>query len=131
MQQSGNPVDMNRIFQIESSGNPGAHNKTTDARGLGQITPIALKDYNNHNPTNQFGPNDLWNPDVNWQVSNWTYNKRIPQMLKTYNLPDTTENRIYAYHDGIGNLKDGNISSEAEDYVNKYNTLGAQNGNSQ
>ena len=129
--QSPFVMDTNRIFQIESSKNPKAHNKATDARGLGQITPIALKDYNQNNPNNQFTADDLWNPDVNWHITNWTYNQRIPQMLKTYKIPDTVENRIRTYHDGIGNVLKGNTSPYITGYVNKYNNLGVQNGTSQ
>ena len=130
LQAVGPIVDMNRIAQIESSNNPNVGTNSVGATGLNQIRPIALKDYNNNNPNNQFTQDDLNNPDVNWHVGNWTYNKRIPQMLKIYGIPDTTENRIRTYHDGIGNVKNGKTSQVAKDYITKYNNLGAQNGNS-
>ena len=38
---------MNYIYEIESSNNPAAYNKRSKATGLGQITPIALKQFNN------------------------------------------------------------------------------------
>ncbi len=34
------------IIQVESSGNPGAYNPHTNARGIAQITPICVQDIN-------------------------------------------------------------------------------------
>lgn len=96
-------VNMKAIALIESSGNPYAHNKQDDSRGLYQITPICLTEYNNFNKT-QFTMDDLWDIDVNTMIADWYINKRIPQMLRYYKVEDTIENRITAYNAGISYL---------------------------
>ena len=130
-QATGLTIDMNRIAQIESSNNPNVGTNSAGATGLHQVRPIALQQYNNYNPNNQFTQKELNNPDVSWQVANYLYNKDIPRQLKTFGIPDTVENRIYAYHDGPTNLKNGTTSAAADAYIKQYNQLGAQNGNSQ
>ena len=54
------PVNYDAIAQIESSGNPKAFNKKSKARGLLQITPIALADWNQMNPKQTYSEKDLF-----------------------------------------------------------------------
>ncbi len=120
----GAPVDLNKLFQIESSFIADAHNKGTNARGLGQITPVALAEYNLHNKT-AYRPEDLFSADLNRDVSDWYVNKRIPQMLAAYNIPDTLPNRLISYNAGIGVLKQNlagkrALKPETVDYLKKY-----------
>lgn len=113
-------VDIDTIIQIESSGNPNAYNKGSQARGLMQITPICLKEYNSFNRAS-FNLSDLFVPEINIKIGTWYINKRIPQMLRYYKIEDTINNRLIAYNFGIGNLKNGvPLPKETRDYIKKY-----------
>jgi hypothetical protein len=112
-------VDMNKIYSIESSNNPQAHNKSSNAKGLGQITPIVLKEWNNFHPKDKHSDADLFNADTNKKIASWYMNKRIPQMLKAKKLKDTPENRLVAYNAGISKV--GKIlPRETQQYLKKY-----------
>jgi hypothetical protein len=50
-------------------------------------------------------------------------NTRIPQMLKAYKIPDTIDNRLWAYNAGIGNVKKGRLPKETRNYIRKYHKL--------
>lgn len=118
-------VDMNKIYSIESSNNPNAYNHNSGARGLGQVTSVGLADYNQLNPKAPYKQEQLFDPVVNSQVSNWTMNQRIPQMLNAYSIPDTVENRLIAYNWGIGNLRkmtqgQAQLPLETSNYIKKY-----------
>jgi len=63
-------VSIQKIIQIESSGNPKAFNKHSKARGLMQITPICLKHYNYRHDTN-IKEEDLFDPKINITVGSW------------------------------------------------------------
>lgn len=118
--QAANNIDMNKIYQIESSGNPNAYNRTSGARGLGQITPIVLKEWNNMNPKNKYTTNALNDKVVNMKISDWYMNKRIPQMLKAKGLQDTIKNRLIAYNAGIGHVGKSILPKETFNYIQKY-----------
>jgi hypothetical protein len=112
-------VDMNKIYSIESSNNPQAHNKSSNAKGLGQITPIVLKEWNNFHPKEKHSDADLFNADTNKKIASWYMNKRIPQMLKAKGLKDTIDNRLIAYNFGIRGV--GKIlPRETKQYLDKY-----------
>lgn len=115
-------VNLDYIANIESSGNPLAYNKTSGARGLYQITPICLKDYNQFHKV-KIGMNDLFFPVKNKMVAEWYFAKRIPQLLKHYGLGDTVKNRLWAYNAGISKVKEGTMPSETADYIKKYAKL--------
>lgn len=114
------PIDMEQVYQIESSGNPKAYNESSQARGLGQITPIVLKEWNNFHPGLQFTAEELFNPDINREVSTWYMQKRIPQMLKAKGLPITDETMLWAYNAGIGRVVEGVKPVETRNYIQKY-----------
>lgn len=110
---------LDAVIQIESNWNAKAENKKSGARGLGQITKIALKDYNNLNKE-KYTFDDMYNPQKNIRVTDWYLNERIPKMLKAYKIPATLENTLASYNFGIGNLKTGkNLPPETVDYINK------------
>lgn len=114
-------VDMNKIYQIESSGNRLSFNKKTGAKGLGQIMPNTLKEWNNYHPKEQHKDSDLYNEDTNKKIASWYMNDRIPKMLKHYKIEDTTDNRLIAYNFGIGHLKNGDLlPKETIEYLQKY-----------
>lgn len=114
-------MDMERIKRIESDGDPRAFNKQDGGRGLYQITPIVLEEWNNFHPTDRLAPTDLWDPAVNFKVANWYMNKRIPQMLRYFKLCDTPKNRIICYNAGIKKLvKNLPIPQTTIKYLKKY-----------
>ena len=117
-------VDMSIISQIESNNNPMAYNKRSGATGMYQVTPICLKDYNQHH---QERVNllifHMYEPKYAFIVANWYMNIRIPQMLKAYGIPDTISNRLHAYNAGIGMVKKGIMPKETKDYIRKYERL--------
>lgn len=112
-------IDLYRIAQIESSGNPTAYNHRSQAAGLFQITPICLKEYNTFNKT-AYTKADLFNPSINRQIADWYLHVRIPQMLKHFKKPITTENILLAYNCGISCVTKGRMPSESSAYIRKY-----------
>jgi len=113
-------VNLETIKQIESSGNPRAYNKTSHARGLYQITPIVLKDYNIYNKP-RYNPADLFTPAVNLKIAGWYLNVRIPQMLRYYNKPICINNILIAYNAGINYVVKGKkLPAETINYINNY-----------
>lgn len=108
---------LDAVIMQESSNNPNAYNKKSGAKGLMQITPITLADYNLENETDYL-ENSLFNPEVNKQIGKWYLYERIPQMLKTYKIPLTIDNILIAYNFGIGNLKRGkSLPEETLNYI--------------
>jgi hypothetical protein len=97
-------LDFEKIAQIESGGNPRAWNKADNSRGLYQITPICLEEYNHYHANNTYSMKDLWDSSVNRKIADWYLTVRIPQMLRYYNKPDTIENRLICFNAGISYL---------------------------
>ena len=118
-------VDMKIIAQIESSGNPNAVS-SVGAIGLYQITTICLKEFNQFNKTHYL-QKDLFSPAVNEKVAWWYLNIRIPQMLKYYCKPVTTENCLIAYNAGIRAVIRGYLPKETANYLKKYVRLSNAN----
>ena len=117
-------IDIYKIFAIESSNNPLAWDKTDDSRGLGQITPGVLNDYNKAHKTN-FKPNDLFKEEINTKITDWYANTEIPRLLEAFGIEDTDEHRITAYNAGIGRLSNiikNNLELPeiTSDYIIKY-----------
>lgn len=118
-------IDMLKIRQIESSNDPSAVNPRTGAIGFYQIMPKgkrgALDEWNQFHPKQTYQDKDLYEPNINYNIANWYMNKRIPQMLKHYKIPDTLENRLASYNFGIGNVKSGKeLPTETTNYIRKY-----------
>lgn len=113
-------IDLAKIAQIESSGNTRAWNKVDDSRGLYQITPICLQEWNNYHPAKQYTMDDLWTVSINEEIAGWYLNVRIPQMLRHYKIDDSVENRIWAYNAGIGNVVKGRMPKITQNYLRKY-----------
>lgn len=114
-------VDMNRVWQMESSGNPKAVSQDGGAFGLGQVRRPALLDWNTSHPHNQFQTSDLLDPNVNSMISSWHMNVNGPRQLRALGVPDTLENRLGAYRLGAGNVAKGKMPL---DYIQKYKELG-------
>jgi len=124
IQVLGNKVDMSVIKQIESSGNPNAYNKGSQAIGLYQITPIVLEEWNNYHPNDKHESDDLYTGEINKKIAEWYMMKRIPQMIKHYGKEDSIQNRLIAYNAGIKYVKDGvsvdKLPDETQGYLEKY-----------
>ena len=114
-------IDLDKIAMIESSHNPKAYNKHSQAMGTYQITPICLADYNNYNAP-RIDKNDLFSHEINEKVAVWYLTKRIPQMLKHYGFQDTVENRLISYNCGIGCVGKP-LPTETKNYIEKYSRL--------
>lgn len=123
-------INLDTIAHLESSNgnNKNAYNlKYHDAIGKYQIASVTLKEYNNFNNT-KLTRNDLLQNNTCAIVAEWYINKRIPQMLNYYKIPDTTKNRLIAYNWGIGNLlqwhkksgQDKDLPKETYNYIIKY-----------
>ena len=116
-------INMEAIEHIESSGNPMAHNKRDNSRGLFQISPICLTEYNRLN-ANNYSLDDLWDPFINREIALWYITKRIPQMLRYYKKDITVSNIIIAYNAGISYVAhDKSIPSTTKIYLEKYRRL--------
>lgn len=112
-------VDMGIIADIESSGHPDAYNRHSGAVGLCQITAVVLKEYNIKHKTGHT-MKELYTAGFNMAVADWYMNVRIPQMLRAYNIEDTTRNRLWAYNAGIGNVVKHRMPEETKSYIVKY-----------
>jgi len=122
---AGDIIDLSIIKQIESSGDPSAYNQTSQARGLYQITPICLEEWNNYHPAEQYMLTELFNPRINERIARWYLLDRIPQMLRYYKKSVTIENCIIAYNAGIGYMaSDKKLPSETIEYIKKYKQMG-------
>lgn len=115
-------IDMNIIAEIESSNNPMAisFKGAKYGRGLYQISEIVLQDYNERMGF-YHKPYELFNKDLNETIALWNMDKRIPQMLKYYEIEDNVDNRLWAWNAGIGNVVKGIMPSETLGFICKYN----------
>ena len=117
-------MDLGKIIRIESNGNSRAYNRNSKARGLCQITPICLKEWNNFHPREKYTLNDLWNAEINKKIATWYLEVRIPQMLRHYGFEVNVRNMIICYNAGIGYLVGHKqLKKETVDYIAKYGRL--------
>jgi hypothetical protein len=113
-------INMETIKHIESSGNSKAWNRKADARGLYQITPICLKEYNNFHSL-KYNKEQLWNSEINTRIADWYLNVRIPQLLKHFHKEVNIRNIIICYNAGIIAVLKGYCPNETKRYIEKYN----------
>lgn len=113
-------INLERIAWIESRHNANAYNKSSGATGMYQITEGALTDFCRLTGV-YYQLNDMYDPQKGARVAEWYLNERIPQLLRHYKLPDTTESRLVAYNAGILACLKGRMPKETRDYINKYN----------
>ncbi|MCP3686070.1 MAG: lytic transglycosylase domain-containing protein [bacterium] len=123
-----NSIDVVKICIIESSYRPDAHNIATNARGIMQITKPCLTDYNMYNVNKQYSMDDMFKVAPNVVVGTWYLNKRIPELLRHYEIKDSKNNRLMCYNWGIGNVvkhyREGkSVPRETLDYIEKYRRL--------
>ncbi len=115
----GIQVDMDRIMQIESGGDTKAYNKHSQARGLYQVTPICLKDFNKVNGTS-YKVDDLFEPQINARIAYWYINERLPKLLEAQGGPITVDRVLAAYNTGPGRSNRKPWPKETRDYIVKY-----------
>lgn len=125
-------VDLDTIAQIESSNNPSAYNKESHATGLYQITPTCLEDFNRFYKDREYkkwglsqnfgvlNMRDMFDVHLAYIVADWYMNKRIPYILKHYEIEDTVKNRLWAYNAGFHKVKRGIMPLETRNYIKKY-----------
>lgn len=117
-------VNLTIIAKIESNNNQLAIGRSGEI-GLHQISKAVLREYN----FSVFGfegykTEDMFNTDYNTFVAEWYINYRIPQLLRSYRIKDTVENRLRVYHIGIGNvIKHKAWGKNTKDYIRKYREL--------
>lgn len=114
-------VQLEAVKEIESGGDPRAVGSSGE-RGLYQIMPITLREYNNHHQRD-FTSEDLFDPGINYKIAKWYIKIRIPEMLKHYDKRVTVKNILWAYNAGISNVVDGAMPQSTRDYINKYFSL--------
>lgn len=121
-------IDMNRIVQIESSGNANAVG-TSGERGLCQIMPKTWKQV-----TREMGVDwtfdEAWDPVKNLAVGTHYMTVTIPRYLRSIDMPDTASARAVCYNWGFGNLRRAwhehggawlsNIPDVRQDYYRRY-----------
>lgn len=90
-------------------------------RGLGQISEIALDDYNTIHKTT-WNPDDLFKPELNREITTWQVNKRLPQLLAEQKVAPTLEALIAAYNIGAKGLARGDkpAAGYVEDILKMY-----------
>jgi len=115
-------INLSKIAYIESRNNPLAYNKHSGARGIYQITPICLKDYNNYHKV-KYNLDDLFIPKINRIIASWYLEIRIPQMLKHYKKEVNIDNILWAYNAGIGKVIKEIKPEETKNYIIKYYNL--------
>lgn len=121
-------INMDAIKQIESSCNPRAYNRRTLARGLYQITPIVVDEWNQFHSV-KYTPSDLFNPSVNFKIADWYMNNRIPSMFRYFKIDDTVNNRIIAWNAGIRYARNGFAPKETINFISKYERITERNKN--
>ena len=117
----GASINMDIIQRIESGGNVMAYNRNSQARGLYQITPICLKEWNSFHKSERYSQNQLFNGKINEKIAKWYLEVRIPQMLLHFKKEVTIENIIWAYNAGIGYVVKNIKPKETRNYIIKYN----------
>lgn len=123
-------VNLQIIAQIESSGNPLAYNAKSGARGLYQITPICLKDYNECHPASKIASDSLFKPVVARTVAKW-YVGRIIEILARKGISAQISHILISYNWGVGNCIKwyragadySKLPKETYNYIIKYNNM--------
>lgn len=116
-------IDISAIAIIESGNNPAAVNLKDPSYGLYQISPIALKDWNQLHPSQRYGIKELLNPEVNATIARWLFTERLPNLLRAYGRPVDAPHLILAYNCGIKCAVDNRWPSTSKAYLAKYRKI--------
>jgi soluble lytic murein transglycosylase-like protein len=101
-----------------------ALNPDSGARGMGQITSIALLDYNQNHPKEEhYTMDDMYDPQKNMKVSYWYLYDRLPQLLssKIEGMPEreALKHILAGYNWGPTNVREKGLEKapqETKDY---------------
>ena len=125
-------INIDKIYQIESSGGKNLYNEESGATGPFQFMKPTWEEMVKRMRKN-WNWADVMDYNKSRQVADYYYNIRIPELLRYFNIPDTLETRIAAYDWGIGHLNRTYKNYGAEwlsyapletrQYVQKYNNL--------
>lgn len=121
-------VDPLIIVKLESDGNPRAFNKKTKATGLFQITPVVVEGYNRRFQK-KLTLEQMTDIKKSVEVAYWYLEERIPQMLRFYNYPVTTQRILWCWHAGIGNFLNGIMPDATRKFINRYNKIAREKEN--
>lgn len=127
-------LNINSFKQIESHGYPRAYNRRSGARGLMQIVPSVLKEWNHLHPSQEYNLDDLFNSRINVKIGTWYLDRIKNHYLPHYGIKPSIENIIIAYNWGIGNLqksireRDRSLRNMSELGEPNYDNLKVQDG---
>lgn len=118
-------INLSAIKQIESSGRSHAYNKRSGATGAFQITQPVIDDFNTAYPGRNLKLSDMYDENRAAQISAWYLDQQIPQQLKNYKVPVTTENVLAGYNAGTKTLRNSirdrkPLPSETVEYQKRY-----------
>lgn len=94
-----NPEIVLAIICQESGGNPDSLNPSDPSRGLMQITPGALEDFNRI-AGRSYTFEEMFDPYLNVEVGTWYFATRLSKTLET-------RKALAAYNAGLGNIPAG------------------------
>lgn len=100
------PELLKAVIFVESSNNPRAHNRYTQARGLTQITPIAwkeLKKHHRHKYAKLRFQRHMHNPYIATEAGR-DFLYILQSHLKARKIPVTLDNLLASYVWGVDNL---------------------------
>lgn len=121
-------VDMDIIAEIESGGIATAYNKWGGGcYGKYQVSKSVLQEYNEFTQNN-LDIQDMFVPNLCYQVSSWYMNFRIPQLIKHFELPNELETQLICYNAGIVSAiqyyyHGKKLPVTTVNYINKYHRL--------
>ncbi len=125
-------IDIDKIWQIESSRgtDPKMGGSPAGARGHFQFMKDTWDECVRRMGKDWDWENGSMDYEKSSQVADFYLNKRIPQMLNYYKIPDTTETRLGTYDWGISGVKEAweehgedwleYSPRETQDYIRKY-----------
>ena len=119
---AGAEVSLDALAMIESSNNPRAINRDEGSYGLFQISPIALKDFNEQ-VGSKLTMDDMMREEKNAHVAIWLLEVRIPELLAFYKKPLTVKNQIISFNCGISCLDRKELPKTTKDYLAKYRRI--------
>lgn len=119
---AGAEVSLDALAMIESSNNPRAINRDEGSYGLFQISPVALKDFNERVGAS-LTMKDMLKEEKNAHVAIWLLEVRIPELLAFYKKPLTVKNQIISFNCGISCLDRKELPKTTKDYLAKYRRI--------
>ena len=90
------PAERAAIERVESGGDPKAHNRDEDARGILQIRPIYVADANRILGEERFVHDDAFDPAKAWEM----FQVVTDHYIRAYGYADTFETRARIHNGG-------------------------------